>query len=229
MFDLSSIFSVRTTVDLSFLKDFFQQEVVEKYGAKEKGSILEFFQTYYPDRTIPQEYKVQALQLIISPLLTHVFSRNESDTLDHKVLTGIFLEIANDWKAGISMIDSLVVEVLQFLTLLVKNIPNDLLPYKKDLVMIGWGALRSEDPVTKHTASLLVARFVEALDTPAKIAVQTYMQLLKAHQPEAKNLVKQALDILVYSMDKRLAGQQQPQGQQGKKKKKKKKFLALIF
>lgn len=122
------------------------------------------------------------MQLIISPLLTHVFSKNETDTLDHKVLTGIFLEIATDWKAGIAMIDSLVVEVLQFLTLLVKNIPNDLLPYKKDLVMIGWGTLKSEDPVTEHTASLLVARFAEALETPAKITVQTYLHLLKSHQ-----------------------------------------------
>lgn len=51
-----------------------------------------------------------------------------------------------------------------------------------------------------------VCRFVEAYDTPPRIILQVYVGLLRAFQPEARSLVKQALDILTPALPRRLKG-----------------------
>jgi transformation/transcription domain-associated protein len=74
--------------------------------------------------------------------------------------------------------------------------PNELVEHRKELIKFAWNHLKSEDMTTRQCAHVLVCRFIEAYDTPPKIILQVYIGLLKAYQPEAKVLVKQALDIL---------------------------------
>jgi len=96
--------------------------------------------------------------------------------------------------------------------------------HTQELIKFAWSHLKSEDTTSKQCAYVLVCRFIEAYDTPPKIilqvrykvlnantffvvvlnAAQVYVALLRAFQPEARSLVRQALDILTPALEKRV-------------------------
>ncbi len=81
---------------------------------------------------------------------------------------------------------------------------SELVEHRKELIKFAWNHLKSEDTTTRQCAYVLVCRFIEAYETPPKIILQVYVALLRAFQPEARSLVKQALDILTPALQKRL-------------------------
>lgn len=118
--------------------------------------------------------------------------------------------------------EALNIELLQLATLLVRNMTAELLDHRKvlpivihisfnllftpgqDLIKFAWGHLKSEDTTSKQCAYVLVCRFIEAYETPAKIILQVYVALLRSFQLEARSLVRQALDILTPALKKRV-------------------------
>ncbi len=74
----------------------------------------------------------------------------------------------------------------------------------QELIKFAWNHLKSEDTTSKQCAYVLVCRFIEAYETPPKIILQVYVALLRAFQPEARSLVRQALDILTPALEKRV-------------------------
>jgi transformation/transcription domain-associated protein len=85
LFYMLSIFTVRTTLDYSFLKDFYSHEVSESYSPQEKKAILVRFLQFFKEPTFIQEHKVQALQILIIPMLNAAFTKAEWETIDLKV------------------------------------------------------------------------------------------------------------------------------------------------
>lgn len=77
--------------------------------------------------------------------------------------------------------DALNVEALQLAALLVKNLPNEMQEVRKDFIKFAWAELKSEDTITRQHAHILVSRFIEAFDTPPKIALTVYVALLKVN------------------------------------------------
>lgn len=77
LFQMLSIFTVRTTVDFSFLRDFYTHEVAEGYTPEQKKTILSRFLQFFKDSSIAQDHKVQAFQILITPLLTSAFQKKE--------------------------------------------------------------------------------------------------------------------------------------------------------
>lgn len=65
--------------------------------------------------------------------------------------------------------------------------------------------MQFEEINVKHSAYVLVARFIEAYESPPPLVTQIFAQLLRSHQPEARTLVRQALDILTATLPKRCA------------------------
>lgn len=62
-----------------------------------------------------------------------------------------------------------------------------------------------DDITVTQSAYVLIATFLEKYESPSKIIVQIYVALLKAHQPEARSLVREALDILTPALPLRVA------------------------
>ncbi|EGG23993.1 protein kinase [Cavenderia fasciculata] len=202
LFHLLTVFTIRSSMDFSFVKDFYTLEVAEKTTVEQKRNILVAFLDFFRN-TQNTELKVQAIQNIIVPILSTYFK------LDAKLKTieaSVFVDIAKNMliEAEKPIDEQLQIELLQLETFLVKNIPLELMDLRKEIIRFAWNHFKNEDYTCRQSAYVLACRFIEAYDTPQKIVLQVYVQLLKAFQAEAKGLVKQALDILVPVLRTRL-------------------------
>lgn len=78
----------------------------------------------------------------------------------------------------------------------------------KLLMTYAWPCLvanNSVDPSTKYQGHLLLSHIISKFAIHKKIVVQVFHSLLKAYAPEAKSIVKQALEILIPAMPQRMA------------------------
>ena len=98
------------------------------------------------------------------------------------------------------------VELLQLSTLLVKYHHSLIQDARKDVIRCAWNYIRFEDTISKYSAYAFAAFFVHVFDTPVRIILSLYQQLLKAHQAEARGLVLQALDVMAPVLKKRFGG-----------------------
>ena len=103
-------------------------------------------------------------------------------------------------------VDHSRMELLQMTALLLKYHTSFLSEIRKYIIRFGWGWSKNlEDVVNKHAAYVVVAYFINHFDTPPKLAVVVYNDLLKAHQNECRALVSQALELLAPVLKKRMS------------------------
>ena len=81
LFDMLTIFSVRTLADFTFLKEFYKQ-AANQFPSCRKRDILNRFLEIFGDAAVPHDTKVQALQLLIIPMLDFSFQHKQG----HEVL-----------------------------------------------------------------------------------------------------------------------------------------------
>jgi hypothetical protein len=91
-------------------------------------------------------------------------------------------------------------------TLLLEHAHVAFEPYKKEVIKFAWGCLKHPDVLTKSWAYLCTSRFIAVIDPTAKVTMQIYIQLLKSHQLECRDLTRRAIDALVPSLSVRLEG-----------------------
>lgn len=101
--------------------------------------------------------------------------------------------------------DRLSAELLRLAAELIKHLPNEMGRHRKELIKFGWGHLKREESSAKHWAFVNVTTFFRAYQAPGKIILQVYVALLRACQPEGRDLVHQALDILTPALPRRLS------------------------
>ena len=209
LFQMLSIFSYRTAIDYSFLREFYATEVAEKYSATKKVAILKYFLTFFRDPGFRLLHKVQALQMLVLPVLTNTLKSDETIELleSNSVIASLIGTIIESFEGPQTYPkeEALNIELLKLATLLVQYIPTKVVHHRKELIKFAWNHLKSEDTTTKHCSYVLVCRFIEAYETPPKIVLQVFVPLLRAHQSEAKHLVKEALDILMPTLNARLS------------------------
>ncbi|KIX99466.1 uncharacterized protein Z520_05042 [Fonsecaea multimorphosa CBS 102226] len=93
-------------------------------------------------------------------------------------------------------VDHTRMEALQLSAFILKYHKDAVSEDRKDIIKYSWGHIKLEDVINKYAAYVLISYFIRSYDTPPKIVVQIYNQLLKAHQNEGKALVTQALEVL---------------------------------
>ena len=212
LFEMISIFTQETVIDFSFLKMFYIEEIAIKAPAARKRAILEHFFVMFQNRDVSQSVKMQSLRVIINPMLLASFTRGPSDYLsviDRAMIEEIHSKI---WQPLLSKNpdenhyndDALRIELLQMTSLILQFASDQIADARKDIIMFGWNYLKLDDITGKQAAYVLIARFIAAFDTPQKIVIQIYVALLRAHQSEAKALVKQALDIVAPVLPRRI-------------------------
>ncbi|KAJ7563398.1 hypothetical protein O6H91_03G108600 [Diphasiastrum complanatum] len=206
LFDMLSIFLVRTRIDYTFLKEFYMVEVGEGYSPQEKKAVLLQFLNVFQSKTLSQELLVVAMQVLILPMLAHAFQNNQSwDVVDSTIVRTIVEKLLDPPEEISAEYDEpLRIELLQLATLLLKYLPNDLVHHRKELIKFGWNHLKREDSASKQWAFVNVCHFLEAYQAPEKIILQVFVALLRTCQPENRVLAKQALDILMPALPRRL-------------------------
>ncbi|KZV22547.1 transformation/transcription domain-associated protein-like [Dorcoceras hygrometricum] len=233
LFDILVIFLVQTRIDFTFLKEFYIVEVAEGYPPNLKKSILLHFLNIFQLKQLSHDHLVIVMQMLILPMLAHAFQNGQTwevidaatiKTIVDKLLdppeevNNIFscvriLVLLDDFDSQFSTKlatvsadydEPLRIELLQLATLLLKYLQNDLVHHRKELIKFGWNHLKREDSASKQWAFVNVCHFLEAYQAPEKIILQVFVALLRTCQPENKMLVKQALDILMPALPRRL-------------------------
>ena len=218
LFDVLSVFNSRTRVNFSFLEKFYKEEVATKYSPAERHTVLMHFLACFKNRTMSPPELVSALQLIILPMLEHTLEDVATDPKKmeeaklvvteeavHCIVMDL-LETADD-EASPAHSEQFRIQLLRIGTLLIRKLPEELVSRRKELIKFGWNHLKSEDSGSKQWAFVNVCHFLEAYQAPEKIVLQVFVALLRACQPEVKELVRQALGALTPALPKRL-----PQG-----------------
>ncbi|CAG8576103.1 11483_t:CDS:10, partial [Acaulospora morrowiae] len=197
LFELVTIFSQESVIDYTFLKKFYQEEVAMKYTVEQKRAILNRFLDSFEDTDISSSVKMQSLKVIVIPMLLSTFSRGqEYDQIIGNVQMDKIQNIWHYLAETHEIEDSLRIEILQFSTLLVQRVPH-LITTRGNLAKLGWNWSRVDDITAKQAAFVFLAQIIAEFESfKSKILFQSYVALLRAHQLEARTLVRQALDIL---------------------------------
>ncbi|KAJ3116271.1 hypothetical protein HDU96_010045 [Phlyctochytrium bullatum] len=209
LFDIIKAFNSPEMIDISFVKHFIYQDVIIGFSAAKKQAILKhFFRNF---NSFALSLRTSALRMMIIPMLLPSFTQNDLPSiidgemigLTHSCVWQPFL-VEPQQDAG-AIDDAFKVELLQLTTLLVRFAPSIISELRKEVIKFAWNhLLKVEDITCKQAAYVLLARFIEQFDTPSKIVIQIFVALLRAHQLEGRMLVKQALDILIPVLPRRI-------------------------
>ena len=173
----------------------------------------------YASKSTSQKTKTYALHYIVNPIFaidimrnwdslwgtskgTKLFDKSMLETVHSKLWRPASTEtLVEDGRSGV---DHSRLELLQFTTLLVKYHSAMVIDARKDVIKFGWNYIKLEDIINKQAAYVLIAYFIAQYDTPAKITLQVYQALLKAHQNEGRALVAQGMEVLAPMLRKRV-------------------------
>lgn len=97
-------------------------------------------------------------------------------------------------------------ELLQTTSILLKYGPQTIVDLRKEVIKFAWALIKSEDGVTKQSAYVTIAYFIQQYETPATIVEQVFVALLRSHQNESRYLVRQALDLMAGVLTERMGG-----------------------
>ncbi|PQQ14959.1 transformation/transcription domain-associated protein isoform X2 [Prunus yedoensis var. nudiflora] len=206
LFDILSIFLFHTRIDFTFLKEFYIIEVAEGYPPNFKKALLLHFLNLFQSKQLGHDHLVVIMQMLILPMLAHSFQNDQSwEVVDQPIIKTIVDRLLDPPEEVSAEYDEpLRIELLQLATLLLKYLQNDLVHHRKELIKFGWNHLKREDSASKQWAFVNVCHFLEAYQAPEKIILQVFVALLRTCQQENKMLVKQALDILMPALPRRL-------------------------
>jgi len=231
LFELIRVFLQPSTTDFAFVSSFLAEMVSHVLTFAQKRQVMQrFFALLGGDSN--EETKVLSIQLLIFPMveasystmkgegapgalsysageekseaITATQSKGAAHLIDGSILEKFVKEVLFHSGNPISCGDRLKVELLRLSDLFLVNAPEDVAPFRKDMVRFCWGLLKSEDTPCKSWAYVVVCRFISAFETPSKIILQVSIALLRSHQQEGKELVRNALDLLIPSLPKRL-------------------------
>ncbi|KAG2376186.1 uncharacterized protein HKW66_Vig0156600 [Vigna angularis] len=225
LFDILTIFLFHSRIDYTFLKEFYIIEVAEGYPPGMKKALLLHFLSLFQSKQLGHDHLVTVMQMLILPMLAHAFQNGQSwEVVDPGIIKTIVDKLLDPPEEVSAEYDEpLRIELLQLATLLLKYLQNDLVHHRKELIKFGWNHLKREDTASKQWAFVNVCHFLEAYQAPekiilqgkpicrdaeripvAKLVIDVFVALLRTCQPENKMLVKQALDILMPALPRRL-------------------------
>ncbi|CAN7108366.1 unnamed protein product [Brassica rapa subsp. narinosa] len=207
LFDVLSIFLFHSRIDYDFLREFYIIEVAEEYPSNLKRALVLHFLNLFHSKKLGNDHLVQAMQMLILPMLTYAFQNGQTwEVIDPNIVKTIVEKLLDPPEEVSAEYDEpLRIELLQLATLLLKYLQGELVHHRKELIKFGWNHLKREDSPSKQWAFVNVCHFLDAYQAPEKIILQVFVALLRTYQPENKMLVKQALDILMPALPKRLA------------------------
>ncbi|CAG9767854.1 unnamed protein product [Ceutorhynchus assimilis] len=227
LFQLLRATTDRFIPDFQFLRDFLENTVAQNYTVEWKRSAFFRFVDLFSLPEMSQELKAKVLQLILIPCFSISFERGETIKLiggppmpyqdNTENVVSVFINKLIDPDSPYPQADCVRISLLQFSCLLVEQASshihdhdanNKAQGYKlRRLMTFAWPCLLVEncvDPATRYHGHLLLSHIIDKFAIHRKIVLQVFHSLLKAHAVEARNVVRQALEILTPSMPLRM-------------------------
>ncbi|KAJ8954217.1 hypothetical protein NQ318_005812 [Aromia moschata] len=217
----------RFVPDFQFLREFLQNTVAQNYTVEWKRSAFFRFVELFPLGDMSQELKAKVLQLILIPCFAVSFERWETNKLvggppmpyqdSSDNVVSVFINKLIDPDNPFPSADCVRISLLQFSCLLVEQASQHIHDHDANnkgqgfklrrLMTFAWPCLLVEncvDPATRYYGHLLLSHIIDKFAIHRKIVLQVFHSLLKAHAVEARNVVRQALEILTPSMPLRM-------------------------
>lgn len=211
--------------DFQFLRDFLENTVAQEYTVEWKRSAFFRFVEHFPTNNLSQELKASVLQLIIIPCFAVSFERGEGTKLvggapmpyqdNPENVVSVFISKIIDPDNPFGSADCVRISLLQFSCLLVEqasqhihDVTNKRQGNKlRRLMTFAWPCLLGKncvDPTTRYHGHLLLSHIIAKFAIHKRIVLQVFHSLLKAHAVDARNVVRQALEILTPAMPVRM-------------------------
>ncbi|OXB82719.1 UNVERIFIED_CONTAM: hypothetical protein H355_000417 [Colinus virginianus] len=222
LFQLLRAFTGRFLCNMTFLKEYMEEEIPKNYSIPQKRALFFRF-VDFNDPNFGDELKAKVLQHILNPAFLHSFEKGEGEQLlgppnpegdNPESITSVFITKVLDPEKQADMLDSLRIYLLQFATLLVEHAPHHIHDNNKNrnsklrrLMTFAWPCLLSKacvDPACKYSGHLLLAHIIAKFAIHKKIVLQVFHSLLKAHAMEARAIVRQAMAILTPAVPARM-------------------------
>ena len=215
LIDLLDVFRNRGYVDFSFVDDFLVNKLLPQFSPFHKKGVVSFLLSSLDlgaagkanPESLTESQLILAIKHVLMPMLKDCFEKNEAtDVFDQSVIHTIVKQLLDPPEDPPSTFsDGLRIELLHLATLLVKHMPEKLVPHRKELIKFGWNHLKREDSSCKYYAFVNVCQFLDAYQAPEKIILQVYVALLRTCQPDVRRpQICQALDILVPALPRRM-------------------------
>lgn len=211
--------------DMQFLRDFLENTVAQNYTVEwKRAAFFRYAQEHRKDN-ISDDLKAKVLQYVLIPCFAVGFERGERDKLvgspvspdqdDPNNIVSVFIANVIDPDDPFANNDAVRIALLQFSCLLVEQVsPHIHNATKKKqghklrrLMAFAWPCLLVKncvDPSTRYHGHLLLAHIIAKFAIHKRIALQVFHSLLKAFGLEARNVVRQALEILTPAMPYRM-------------------------
>uniref|UniRef100_A0A8D2JJ48 Transformation/transcription domain associated protein n=1 Tax=Varanus komodoensis TaxID=61221 RepID=A0A8D2JJ48_VARKO len=222
LFQLLRAFTGRFLCNMTFLKEYMEEEIPKNYTIAQKRALFFRF-VDFSDPNFGDELKAKVLQHILNPAFLYSFEKGEGEPLlgpanpegdNPESITSVFITKVLDPEKQADMLDSLRIYLLQFATLLVEHAPHHIHDNNKNrnsklrrLMTFAWPCLLSKacvDPACKYSGHLLLAHIIAKFAIHKKIVLQVFHSLLKAHAMEARAIVRQAMAILTPAVPARM-------------------------
>ncbi|CAG04456.1 unnamed protein product [Tetraodon nigroviridis] len=222
LFQLVRAFTGRFLCNMTFLKEYMEEEIPRKYSIAQKRALFFRF-VEFNDPHFNDELKAKVLQHILNPAFLHSFEKGEGEQLlgppnpegdNPDSITSVFITKVLDPEKQADLLDSLRICLLQFSTLLVEHAPHHIHDNNKSrnsklrrLMTFAWPCLLPKacvDPACKYSGHLLLAHIIAKFAIHKKIVLQVFHSLLKAHTMEARAIVRQAMAILTPAVPARM-------------------------
>lgn len=210
--DLTSAISSKYIDHYSAYSNFLFNTIISSQSIELRHLYLKEGLQLFSNRSAKQEFKTFVFHHVINPILIITYSREEK-LVDKTLLSAVNKDV---WKPlvaetqgpvpddAVCKDDPLKLEVIQMSTLLISHSHTLAADHRKDIIRLGYGLIKMEDITIRYAAYVLIANFISKYECPPKIPMQIYVALLKAHQPEAKALVRQALDTMAPVLPQKL-------------------------
>ncbi|EJD48939.1 hypothetical protein AURDEDRAFT_150681 [Auricularia subglabra TFB-10046 SS5] len=209
LFDVFLLHQQSVAVDLATFSRFVHKEFITTDDLELRRNIVVTFLNWFssPDKTRTIPHMTRLLHGVVIPLLQVSLLRKE-EVVDQVLINLILEQFLGP--ASTNKYDNeeelLKVGILHLSSILVQYCPALLTAGRKEMIKTGWNFLNgSEDLVVKQCANIFLCRFYDAFEAPAKFILNTLSNLIRTQNTEARALTKQALDILVPTLPKRLA------------------------
>ncbi|KAI1895994.1 hypothetical protein AGOR_G00090240 [Albula goreensis] len=222
LFQLLRAFTGRFLCNMTFLKEYMEEEIPKSYSIVHKRALFFRF-VEFNDPHFNDELKAKVLQHILNPAFLYSFEKGEGEQLlgppnpegdNPESITSVFITKVLDPEKQADLLDSLRIYLLQFSTLLVEHAPHHIHDNNKSrnsklrrLMTFAWPCLLSKacvDPACKYSGHLLLAHIIAKFAIHKKIVLQVFHSLLKAHTMEARAIVRQAMAILTPAVPARM-------------------------
>uniref|UniRef100_A0A4W6FBR2 Transformation/transcription domain-associated protein n=1 Tax=Lates calcarifer TaxID=8187 RepID=A0A4W6FBR2_LATCA len=214
LFQLLRAFTGRFLCNMTFLKEYMEEEIPRNYLIAQKRALFFRF-VEFNDPHFNDELKAKVLQHILNPAFLYSFEKGEGEQLlgppnpegdNPESITSVFITKVLDPEKQADLLDSLRICLLQFSTLLVEHAPHHIHDNNKSrnsklrrLMTFAWPCLLPKacvDPACKYSGHLLLAHII------AKFAI--HKKIVLPHTMEARAIVRQAMAILTPAVPARM-------------------------